>query len=64
MVRVVEMVKPRGRSLPKELHEPPFHHEPEASWHVEKHGQEYEVKRHPLENKQKVINLCKGQWWL
>ena len=47
--------KPRGRSFAKELHEPSLHHEPEASRHVEKHGQEYEVKRHPLKKKEKVM---------
>ena len=40
--------EPGGCALPKELHEPPLHHDPEHPGQVEDHSHEYEVERHPL----------------
>ena len=35
-------------SFPKELHEPPLHHQPEQAGDVEENCQEHQVERHPL----------------
>ena len=47
-MRMKTCPSPCGCSFAKELHEATLHHQPEAARHVEKHGQEYQVKRHPL----------------